>query len=57
MYFSLAFVSLVLAILAGVVVFYAAECVLSWVNTTGAISTIVLRTFDIYSGIVGRKIK
>ena len=49
--FSLAFVSLGLAILAGMLVFCAAECVIHWVSTAPrVILTVALRLSEIYSG-------
>ena len=51
--FSLAFISLGLAIVVGVVVFYAGEGVIHWVGTAPrVISTGALRPSEIYSGII-----
>jgi|SRR6516162_8377270 hypothetical protein len=49
--FSVAFVALGLAILAGMLVFCAGECVIHWVSTAPrVISTVALRLSEIYSG-------
>ena len=49
--FSLAFVSLGLAILAGMLVFCVAECVIHWASMAPrVISTVALRLSEIYSG-------
>ena len=51
--FSLAFVSLALVILVGLFVSYAGECVIHWASTAPRlISTVALRTSEIYSGVV-----
>ena len=52
LFFSVAFVSLALVILAGVLVSYAGEWVIHWVTTAPrVISTVVLRPSEIYSRI------
>ena len=53
LFFSAAFVSLALVILAGILVSYAGECVIHWASTAPRlISTVALRTSEIYSGVV-----
>ena len=53
LFFSAAFVSLALVILAGVLVSYAGEWIIHWVTTAPrVISTVALRPSEIYSGII-----
>ena len=53
LFFSVAFVSLTVLILAGILVYYAGEWVIHWVTTAPrVISTVALRPSEIYSGII-----
>ena len=52
LFLSLAFVSLALVISAGILVFYAGECVIHWVSTAPRVRTVALRSSEIYPGIV-----
>ena len=53
LFFSVAFVSLALVILAGLLVSYAGEWVIHWVTTAPRVmSPVALRPFEIYSGMI-----
>ena len=53
LFFSVAFASLALLILVGILVSYAGECVIHWASTAPRlISTVALRASEIYSGVV-----
>jgi hypothetical protein len=58
LFFSAAFVSLALVILAGLFVFYVGECIIHWASTSPrVISAVALRPSETYSGIIPAEIE